>query len=333
MLRSLTAQETSNRRISAALRFRAAQSVDVNRILDYESTTCIIGDMHFRWFAAASFVALLAAAQPVAPKLFAPFAFPLGTLFMDPAFTQDGGTLYATRVAGRTSYTIVVSQRNGESWSPPVKVPFSGRWRDLEEVLSPDGGTMIFSSNRPADASGKPLDAYYNGRYSHARGGNLWIVKRTRTGWGAPARLPAAVNVNTSTFSPAVDKNASLYFMRASGPGGRFHIFTARLEHDVYATSSLAPFSDVRYADFDPTIAPDGSFVIFTSTRPPTPPHQSSLFISFRRGAGWTVPRDMGTVIDPAGDAVEARLSTNSKELYFSSRRAVWTFDLQRWLN
>jgi Tol biopolymer transport system component len=252
---------------------------------------------------------------------------------MDAAFTEDGGTLYVTKIAGRTSYTIVVSQRNAKSWSPPVKVPFSGRWRDLEEALSPDGGTMIFASNRPADSGGKPLDAYYNERYSHARGGNLWIVKRTRTGWGTPARLPDAVNANTSTFSPAIDNNKTLYFMRASGPGGHFHIFTARLEHGVYASSSLAPFSDMRYADFDPTIAPDGSFVIFTSTRPPTPSHQSALFISFRHGAGWTVPRDMGTAIDPAGDAVEARLSPDTNKLYYSSRLAVWTIDLQRWLN
>jgi hypothetical protein len=292
----------------------------------------IRGNVLFRWLAAASCIALLAAAQPAAPKRFAPFALPHGTRVMDAAFTQDGGTLYLTRVAGRTSYAIVVSQRSGESWSPPLTVPFSGRWRDLEEVLSPDGDTMIFSSNRPGDASGKPLDAYYNGSYSHARGGNLWIVKPTRSGWGAPVRLPDGVNANTSTFSPAIDAHGTLYFMRASGPGGRFHLFTARREHGVYASSSLAPFSDMRYADFDPTIAPDGSFVIFTSTRPPAPSDKSALFISFRQGSGWTVPRDMGAAIDPAGDAVEARLSTDAEKLYYSSRRAVWTVDLHRWL-
>jgi hypothetical protein len=297
-------------------------------VLDYDYDISIISNVPLQWFAAVSFVALLAAAQPAAPMRFAPFALPKGTLFMDAAFTQDGGELYATRIAGRTTYTIVVSQRNGESWSPPATVPFSGRWRDLEEVLSPDGLTMIFSSNRPADASGKPLDAYYNGRYSRARGGNLWIVKLTRTGWGTPARLPDAVNANTSTFSPAIDVHGTLYFMRASGPRGRFHLFTARLVHGVYTSSSLAPFSDMGYADFDPTIAPDGSFVIFTSTRPPVPAHQSALFISFRRGAGWTVPRDMGTAIDPAGDAVEARLSPDTKKLYYFSRGAVWMINL-----
>jgi hypothetical protein len=41
---------------------------------------------------------------------------------MDPAFTTDGSTLYATRVVKRLAYTIVVSRRAGDKWARPNTV-------------------------------------------------------------------------------------------------------------------------------------------------------------------------------------------------------------------
>ncbi len=288
----------------------------------------------------------VAAVRVATPTLFQPFPVPPGKQLIDVAFTSSAQTLYITSKAGKDD-TILESTRSGGGWSAPRVVPFSGTWRDLEEVITPDGSAMIFASNRPVAMGGRPLDAFYYGRYLPKRGGNLWIVRRSGAGWGTPQRLPDAINANTSTYSPAIAADGTLYFMRASGKKGVFHLFTSRREAGSYRSSAPAPFGDPRYAEFDPTVAPDNSFVIFSSTRPPARKGTADLFISFRRRGTWSPARDMGRTINPAGDAIEPRLSPDAKTLYFTSAAdmshpeatpaptalgKLWSVDLTPWL-
>jgi hypothetical protein len=246
---------------------------------------------------------------------FKPFVIPSGAYLEDAVFSRDGSTLYATEVS-EVGHVIVVSTLHHGIWSQPRAASFSGRWRDLEEVLSPDNRTMIFSSNRPKRAQIRPLDAYYRHTFTPGGGGNLWQTSWTGRGWTEPMRLPEVVNGSTSTFSPALAADGTLYYMQASGQNLEFHIFVARKEHGRYSTSELAPFSDLRYSDEDPTVAPDDSFVIFSSTRPPAPNRRSSLFITFNRNGAWTTPQFIGAHIAPDG-AVESRLSPDLRKLYF----------------
>lgn len=261
---------------------------------------------------------VLAAAAALAVSFFNPFAVPSGGYLQDVAFSPDGRTMFLTQIDG-AEHTLMESTRLAGGWSKPRPLSFSGHWRDLEETLSPDGRTMIFASNRPADGGPTPIDAHFGGKLRRGRGGDLWETSMTSAGWSAPTRLPDRVNANTSTFSPALAADGTLYFMRASGPKMTFHIFVAKSERDTYSNSTLAPFSDAAYSDFDPTVAPDDSFVIFTSTRPPSAKGAADLFVSFHRDGRWTTPLDIGKPIDPAGDAIEPRLSPDAKVLYFTA--------------
>ena len=263
-------------------------------------------------------LAVLALTPVSGPQVFAPFDLSNASI-MDIALTKDGQTMYATLVRSHRRYAIVESQRIGERFATPRVVSFSGQWRDLEEVLAPDSSYMVFASNRPTALGGKALDAFYHRRYSHARGGNLWIVKRAGSGWGTPARLPDAINANTSTFSPALASDGTLYFMRASGREGLFHLFVSHPTNGKYRSAKLAPFADHQAAEFDPTVSPDNSFAIFASTRAPVPRGVSHLFVSYNHGGTWSRPVDMGQPINAGGDDVEARLSPDLRELYYSS--------------
>lgn len=277
----------------------------------------------FRTLAAATAMltccTILASAQSVEPTVFAPLALTSGYKVMDIAFTASRRTMYATLVGPKSRYSIVESNRAGAQWTQPKVVSFSGTWRDLEEVLSPDSSYMIFASNRPIVAGGKPIDSFYHRRYGHAKGGNLWIVHRNGTSWGAPQRLPDAVNANTSTFSPAVAADGTLYFMRATGAKGGFHLFVSHLVSGRYRIAQLAPFADVHGGEFDPAVAPDDSFVVFSSTRAPVPKGSDHLFISYQHHGTWSQPRDLGQPVNAGGDDQEARLTPDAKGLYYSS--------------
>jgi hypothetical protein len=255
------------------------------------------------------------------PQIFAPFDLPNGSGFMDVAFTRDAQTLYVTlyqKTGNR--YAIAVSHRVAGHWTAPVAVPFSGTYRDLEEVLAPDASSMIFSSNRPIVPGGKRLDAFYHGVYSPGAGGNLWIVRRAGSGWGTPQRLPGVINANTSVFSPAVAADGTLYFMRATGPKGAFHLFVSHPVNGTYTSVQSAPFADARFGEFDPAVASDGSFVVFSSTRPPAVLHKSAhAFIAYDRAGRWAPAADLGMPINAGGDDTEARLSPDGRVLYYSS--------------
>jgi Tol biopolymer transport system component len=271
--------------------------------------------MNYRLLLALVFLA----AAGNAPERFAPFDIPSGSFLQDPAFAPDGKMLYLTQIDANGDHTIVVTTLRDGTWSSPAVASFSGHWRDLSAVFSADGNEIIFASNRPIHDGGPPIDAFFGGKLRPQRGGNLWSVRREGDGWGPPVRLPDAVNSSTTIFSPALAADGTLYLMHPSGPKNTFHLFVTTLESGVYRSSQPAPFSDAAYSDFDPTVAPDNSFVIFTSNRPPSRPGTADLFITFRHGNTWTTPEDMDRSIDPNGDAIEARLSPDAKTLYYTA--------------
>lgn len=239
-------------------------------------------------------------------------------------FTPDGKTVYFTRGNGE-DYDILTSHFDGTRWSQPVIAPFSGRWRDLEPAMAPDGSYLIFASSRPLEAGGKPLDGHWNGQAYPGHGGHLWRVNRRGDGWSTPSLLPDTINRYDSVFSPAVAADGSLYFMAATGPGGHFQLYCSQLESGKYRTPELLPFSAGQYGGVDPAVAPDQSFIVFASTRPPTPAHDLYAFIAFRTGGHWGEPVPLWPVVNNLGHIIELRLGPDGHTLYLASNHVVPT--------
>jgi len=237
-----------------------------------------------------------------------------------PAFTPDGKTVLLGQSPGSGNISIMESHRDGNKWSAPVLPSFSGKYRDLEPVFSPDGKYLVFASNRPATPGGAELDGNYNGKKFTGAGGNLWKVKYTKKGWGIPEILPTVINADSSVFSPAIAGDGSLYFMR-SDSGKAFHIYRTQMRNGKFEQPVPASFTIAKYGDFDPAVSPDESFIIFCSPRPPAPPHTADLFIVFKTDKGWTDPIDLRSVLSDEVYGVEARLSPDGKILYFSNSR------------
>lgn len=255
-----------------------------------------------------------------------------------PAFTPDGHTVFFFQSSGASSISILFSQQNDGRWSAPKMAPFSGQYRDLEPAFAPSGKYLVFASNRPARPGGATIDGHYNGQVFPGRGGNLWRVDFTKRSWGSPQRLPDSINSNTSVFSPAVTANGSLYFMRAEN-GGKFHIYRAQMKNGKFETPVLASFSDAEHGEYDPAVASDESYLIFSSGRAPAPPKTTDLFIVFRTANGWSEPIDLRSALSADVHGIEARLSPDGKTLYFSNARSpsgvdvpneryIWSVDL-----
>jgi hypothetical protein len=214
-------------------------------------------------------------------------------------------------------------------WSAPVAASFSGSWSDQFPVLSPDGSYLIFASDRPVPAGGTK---------EHI--GNLWRVDRAPSGWSAPVRLPDAVNISKRIYAHSLAANGDIYFMSSTEPRGKdpkWRLFRAAHIADGYTQAEALPFSDGSSSDVDPFIAPDQSYLIFTSRNRREPTGHEHLFITFHHGTEWgpVIPiRYQGD--EQAQDDYYLNVSADGKILYFDSSRngtsKIWTLPLAPYL-
>jgi Tol biopolymer transport system component len=289
-------------------------------------------------------VAPAAPAQPK-PEVFAPGTISGPADDEGGAFTPDGKTVYFFRT-NSSDEDIMVSHFDGKAWSTPEIAPFSGQWRDLEPAMAPDGSYMIFASSRPLPGHDTGPDGTWGGQSHPGRGGNLWRMQREGKGWSKPGRLPDTVNRSGNVFSPSIAANGDLYFMEVPAQDTHFRLFMSALKDGVYQPPVALPFTDGQWGGADPAVAPDESFLVFSSNRPPTPAGQSDLFIVFRKDGQWGEPQHLGDEINAYAPAQESRLGPNGHTLYFASGRIVKTtfpkdaatakrslMDMQTWNN
>lgn len=242
-----------------------------------------------------------------------------------PAFSPDGHTVVFSRGDG-AERRLYLAERTQGDWPSATLAPFSRDWMDLEPAMAPDGSYLVFVSNRPTRAGGAALDGYFNGKPRPGRGGNLWRVERSARGWERPQRLPAAINDGHSIFSPALAADGSVYFMKPDALSGKFRLYLSRMSKGRYGPASPLSFSDGSAGDYDPAVAPDQSFLVFSSSRPPSDANGSALFITFASGHGWSPPQPLGI------RGIEARLSPDLSTLYYSGAdQQIHDFSLAKW--
>ncbi len=235
---------------------------------------------------------------PFAPPILAAHAF-LGPI----AFSPDGTECWFTvDDAGYTAQRLMVSRFADGAWSPPTLAPFvAGFAHSLEAYFTPDGNRLYFTAQEAG--SGSRMD--------------LWMVDRDGPGWSAPVRLPAPINSAANEFHFSQGPDGTIYFL--SNRSGTAQIYRARQHADGEFLVELipAPFLSVGTHDGDPTIAPDGRFLVFHSGRAGGY-GAVDLHLSLPDGKGeWTAPINLGANFNTGADEYGATLSPDAKYLFF----------------
>ena len=255
-----------------------------------------------------------------AVQLFAPGVISGSANDGPPTFSPDGKTLFFTRYAAHWSAILESDKLNGE-WSRPVLASFSGQWPDSSPAWSPDGKYIVFVSTRPKTPlkvmpkSGEPIPGLVS---------NLWRVEKTATGWTEPARLPDEVNITGAIYKSSVAANGDVY-LTVIGPGAAKSIYVSLLRSGTYQRATRLPFSNGATLDVDPEVAPDESFLVFSSGGRVEGDSHERLFLVKREGDHWAAP----TLIRYQNDVTkygsstdnEPKLGRDGVTLYFSSDR------------
>lgn len=247
--------------------------------------------------------------EPFAPGILLNMHRPHGSI----AFSPDGREIYWTAALGHGQFQKIwmMRQVNGQ-WSPPEAMSFSDPYTYGGPAISPDGDRFYFDVLKPADENDQKRDH------------DIWFRKKNALGWGAEIKPGLPLNSDKSALGPSVSRNGTVYFYSFDMEGGygSVDIYRSRLTKDGYKEpENLGDAINTEYMETLPYIAPDESYLLFSSMRPDGY-GDFDLFVSYRQEDGtWTKAKNMGnTVNSPARESI-AIISPDGKYLFFMSRR------------
>lgn len=249
-----------------------------------------------------------ASAQPIGePKLFAEGIINIDGEEYGPAFTPDGKSIYfARRINNRKMEHIYVSHFDKGKWSTPEVAPFSGQHFDKEPFVSPDGKKIFFASRRPVDEKGAQKDF------------DIWFVEKTKQGWSAPTRMDAPVNSAGYDNYPAVSANGTLYFGSVrEGGKGEGDLYRCPMTGGRYTRCENLGDLNTAENEADPYVAPDESFIIFSTERA-NGAGEGDLLISYNRNGKWSAPQSLGPKVNTSEYEYTPLVSPDKKYLFFS---------------
>jgi hypothetical protein len=224
----------------------------------------------------------------------------------------DWSTLYFDRsIPAHYHYVMYVSHQKSGKWSTPEILPFSGQYRDSDPVISSDGKTLYFVSDRPAPN--------LEPNRFHA-----WAAERTPNGWTNLHALQGAVNEKGNTEFISFAANGNMYFT-SDRAGASFDVYCSRLvEGKFQPAESLGPaVNDGRYT-IEAFVAPDESFLLLGSFALDSLGN-SDLYISYHHHGSWSKPINLGPPLNTRARDYSPRISPDGKFLLFSSERGFPT--------
>jgi Tol biopolymer transport system component len=230
----------------------------------------------------------------------------------DFALTPDGNELYFTVSTPKSTFQTIVfckRQKNG-GWSAPRIVSFAGMYSDLEPALSADGNTLYFSSNRPLE--GKEVKDF-----------DLWRVKRSSNGWGIPEHLGNTINTEVDEFYPSITNNGNLYFTaQYKGGVGREDIYMVPYVNGEFQKPIVLDTAvNSKMYEFNAFVAPDESFILFTSYGRKDDMGGGDLYISVKDPSNrWKKAVNLKEINSAQLDYCPF-VSSDGKVLFFTSER------------
>ncbi len=230
-------------------------------------------------------------------------------------FSADGKELYWSpdfRDFGTSGAVILTMRMEKNQWTSPQKASFSKPYLDYNPVLSHDGKRLFFLSNRlySQETESKDLD--------------FWMTKRTRNGWSEPEIVEMENRPGYLMTQFSISHDDTLYFSSSDNYEiNSWDIYRAYWEEGRFVrTERLDEPINTSYWETYPFIAPDESYLIFTSRDRPDGFGGMDLYISFRtKDESWTEPKNMGDRVNTKFVETFASLSPDGKFLFFASSR------------
>jgi Tol biopolymer transport system component len=213
------------------------------------------------------------------PAVFAPGIVSTKAHEFSCSFTPDGKEFYFTRRDSVTRMPLIMVTRLLDGfWTKPEVVSFIENTQSFEPRVTVDGKRLYFTYGKIIpDQQGPPMNIFY--------------VEREGDGWGKPHNMGAPFNPMKAMYI-STTQDGTIYTTDISGGPGSESIAVARPVGGEYEElKKLGPPINTDAQEMYPFVAPDESYLLFTS-RTPAEGIKSRLFVSFRNEDGsWGDPQ------------------------------------------
>jgi tetratricopeptide (TPR) repeat protein len=244
------------------------------------------------------------------PEIFAPGLITTHYSQSYIAFLNEARVCVYSATTEKGHETFYTYEKNG-CWTRPQKAPFEELQGHPSYTTGPLGRKVYFHSGNPTH----PNDTGYDD--------NIWAIEWTGTGWAEPKVLPAPANSDYGEAYPSTAADGSVYFFTWGREGTRgYDIWMSRCIDGKYQDAERLPWPiNTDFIEYDPYVAPDGSFIIFGSTRPGGYGN-SDNYICFRKSeGGWTSPINLGLPLNSSSFDLCANGTPDGKYFFFISGR------------
>lgn len=230
----------------------------------------------------------------------------------DIAISADGSEIYYTLQSYKREVSVIMqlTKSNGK-WSKPQVAAFSGQHGDLEPAFSPDGKRLYFVSNRSADGGTK-------------KDYDIWYVDKKDGKWGEAQNIGLPVNTEMNEFYPSVTNKGDLYFTAEYKDNkGKEDIYVSRLVDGKYTKpESISEAVNSETYEFNAFVAPDESYILFTSYGRPDDMGGGDLYISIKDDQDkWSPARRLSNTVNSTALDYCPFVSPDGKYFYFTSNR------------
>jgi hypothetical protein len=249
------------------------------------------------------------------PKPFAPVNLGPGINSSEqeyfPVVTADNKRLVFTRRTGKNE-DLYESVRQSGSWPASVELDTRINTPDFNEgsqSISPDGNYLFYSGCNKADGQGRC---------------DIYISKRTASGWSEPYNPGAPLNTSAWESQPAISAGGTrLYFVsdRKGGYGANDIWYSDLSDGRWTAPVNAGANINTPFDEHSPFIYPDNKTLYFSSNGW-AGLGQQDIFISRCDESGaWQKPENLGFPVNTAREESGLTISTDGLTAYFAAER------------
>lgn len=256
-------------------------------------------------------------------EVFAPGIISTEAIEASLTFSHDGRFLVFRRGFGEDTEIYLLENKAG-TWTNPVRAPFFVKEYGFGDfTFSPNQPMLYFTSSRPLEPGQEPTES-----------ANLWMVEYSKDGWLIPNPVADVLVTPLHESYPSVANDRTLYFFRRFDAENRnYEMMYSEFENGAYsAPVRMGEEINTQWEEWDPSIAPDGSFLVFCSKKP-SGFGQDDLYVSFRTpDGGWSDAVNLGGGVNSEQSENRPFITADGKYLFYnrgnSENRDVYWVDL-----
>ncbi|MEL6302808.1 MAG: polysaccharide deacetylase family protein [Pseudomonadota bacterium] len=249
----------------------------------------------------------------VTPKVFAPGVISLADRYeYGSVFSPDGREMFFA-VANEGRGEIFTTRNTRDGWETPTRILSDPQHSFADPFLSRDGTRLYFISTR---ASSDPENPNYD----------LYFVTRQGRQWSEPQALSDEINSEFNEYYVSFSDIGEMVFAsnRSGSSDSDFDIFIQT--PDSADIQILPGRANTKAYEADPFIAPDGSYIIFGSTR--IKGQARDLYVTFRQADGtWSRGVSLGERINTEGIEFCPFVTRDGRFLFYTSNQEIFWVD------